>query len=82
MTCKEMVDFLMDYTNGELPPQQASVFEQHLDRCPPCLEYLRSYRTTVRLGRDVCRAPDGPPPDDVPAGLIEAILDARRSASD
>ena len=81
MTCREMVDFLMDYANGELPPEQASVFEEHLDLCPPCLDYLDSYRTTVRLGKEVCLAPDGPPPDDAPPELIEAILVARSASA-
>ena len=81
MTCREMVEFLMGFTNGELPPAEARVFEEHLTQCPPCLDYLESYKTTVQLGRDVCLAPDGPPPDEVPAELIEAILAARKASS-
>ena len=81
MTCREMVEFLMGFTNGELPPAQARVFEEHLDLCPPCLDYLESYKTTVQLGRDACMAPDGPPPDEAPAELIEAILAARKASS-
>lgn len=78
MTCREMVEFLTDYTNGELPSEQLRIFEEHLDYCPPCIDYLDSYRTTVQLGREVCHDPDGPPPGDAPSELIEAILVARR----
>ena len=77
MNCREMVDFLMDYVNGELPDAQRESFETHLADCPPCIAYLDSYRETVRLGRAVC-ADDDETPDDVPPELIEAILAARR----
>ena len=43
MTCRELIDFIMEYLDGELPQEQRSVFEEHLKLCPPCLEYLESY---------------------------------------
>ena len=79
MTCREMVEFLTDYSNGELLPAQARIFEEHLDCCPPCLDYLETYKTTVRLGKAVCQIPDGPPPEDAPQELLRAILTARKA---
>jgi anti-sigma factor RsiW len=76
-----MVDFLMDYVNGELPSAQHESFEGHLAACSPCIAYLESYRETVRLGREVCCGPGDQVPDDVPPELIEAILSARLSGS-
>ena len=78
MTCREFVDFLMAYDEGELPEDQCARFEQHMSDCPPCITYLETYRETIRLGRQVCRDPEGPPPEDVPEGLIQAILAARK----
>ena len=78
MKCREFVEFLMAYDEGELPEDQRRLFEQHMSDCPPCVTYLETYRETVRLGHQVCRDPEGPPPEDVPEGLIQAILAARK----
>ena len=79
MTCRELVDFLMAYLDDELPEAQRAEFREHLGACPPCVTYLDTYRETVRLGREVCAAPDGPVPEDVPEQLVAAILRARRT---
>lgn len=81
MTCKEFIDFLMAYIEGELEPEAATVFEQHMQLCSPCVDYLESYRKTVELGRMVCVEDDADVPDDVPEGLVKAILEARKKLS-
>jgi len=78
MTCRDLVDFLMDYLSGELPPLQRTAFEEHLRDCPRCIAYLKSYQETVKLGRDAFRDRDEEVPDDVPEELVQAILAARR----
>ena len=75
---QELVEFLADYLDGELPDRTRSDFERHLARCPQCMEYLASYRETVRLGR-LAYDLDGPLPKGVPEELVEAILSSRRS---
>jgi anti-sigma factor RsiW len=77
VNCREFVDFLMAYLDAELPAAQAATFESHMGDCPSCETYLETYRETVRLGRTVCADPAGPVPEDVPDGLVEAILAAR-----
>ena len=79
MTCRELVDFLMEYLEGDLPEDTRSVFEEHVGFCPPCKAYLDTYRVTVTLGQGVCGDPEGPVPDDVPEQLVQAILAARAS---
>lgn len=79
MTCKELIDFLMDYVDGELPAGEARRFDQHLDACPQCAAYLASYRETVRLGKMICHPEEGELPPDIPEDLVEAILAARRA---
>ena len=54
-------------------------FEEHLDVCPECAGYVRSYRTTVALAKQVCRDDDRLPPE-VPEDLVSAVLEARRAA--
>jgi anti-sigma factor RsiW len=77
MTCQELVEFLMQYLDGELPEHQRAAFEEHLGVCPPCVHYLHTYREAVRVGRMVCKCPHGPVPEDVPEDLVQAILIAR-----
>ena len=78
MNCREFVEFLIDYIDGELPASQRDTFEEHMIDCPPCVTYLETYRETVRLGKSVCADPEGPVPEEVPEGLVQAILAARR----
>ena len=80
MTCKEFIDFLMAYLDGELEGDVAKVFEEHMHLCPPCVEYLESYKATVALGRQACCDETEVPPE-VPEGLIKAIQAARREQS-
>ncbi|MDH3686105.1 MAG: zf-HC2 domain-containing protein [Myxococcales bacterium] len=79
MTCQELADFLMAYDDGELPSDQRTVFDEHLQMCPPCLTYLETYRETVRLGKSLCDEPEGAPPPECPEALVNAILTARKS---
>jgi len=80
MTCREIVDFLMAYLDGELPAEQKALFEKHLGCCPPCVDYLESYRLTIRLEREAC-AGEGKGCEEVPEDLIRAILAARKQGS-
>jgi anti-sigma factor RsiW len=77
MTCRELVEFLMDYLEGELPEDSRSTFEEHIGFCPPCKAYLDTYKATVMIGQGVCADPEGPVPEDVPEQLVQAILLAR-----
>ena len=42
MTCRDVVEFLMNFLDGELPEQERARFEEHLCCCPPCVTYQRS----------------------------------------
>lgn len=79
MKCREFVEFLMAYDDGELPEDQRASFERHMRDCPPCVTYLETYRETVCLGHQLCQDPEGPVPEDVPEGLVQAILTARKA---
>lgn len=79
MTCRELIDFLMSYLDGELPEDVRAPFEHHLSRCPPCARYLRQYETTVAAGKAAFADADCDVPADVPEELISAILQSRRA---
>ena len=78
MTCREVIDFLMEYLSGELSAGEGAAFEQHLAECPDCATYLKSYEETIKLGKAVFADPEAPVPQDVPEELVQAILASRR----
>jgi len=80
ITCRELIDFLMDYSNGELPPAQRADFERHLAACAPCVNYLRTYEQSVRLGKSSFSDLGRPASDAIPEDLVQAILKSRDAA--
>ncbi|HET6373634.1 MAG TPA: zf-HC2 domain-containing protein [Candidatus Polarisedimenticolia bacterium] len=78
INCHDFVAFLMEYLEGELAPEQAEYFEAHLSICAACVNYLRTYRETIRLGKFAFTDPAADVPPEVPAELVQAILEARK----
>ena len=79
MTCREFIELLMDYLDGDLPEGQGAAFGEHLKICSACVDYLDSYKKAVELGQAVCAEEDASLPADVPDDLVQAILDARKA---
>lgn len=79
MTCQEVTEFLMAYLDGGLDPSTRLAFERHLSVCPACVNYLRSYETTVRLAKTVATDNRSPRAESPPEDLVQAILHARKS---
>jgi len=83
MNCRECIDFLMDYIDGDLPADQRGIFDAHLRSCPPCIEYLETYRRAVELGRQSCvHEEQAALPPGVPERLLEAIRRAKQQPDD
>jgi len=79
MKCKDFNEFLVEYLDGDLDEKTRTVFEAHLQMCPPCVGYLDSYQEVIRIGRACCCDPEASVPEDAPQSLIKAILAARRA---
>ncbi len=75
MTCQQLIEFICDYLEGELPQDQCAHFEMHLERCPCCKNYLVSYQQTIQAGKKACCQGERPP--SMPSELIQAIMAAR-----
>ena len=80
MTCKELIDILVDYVSEELEPEKQAEFDDHLAICPPCIVYIKTYRATIRIGKEAMRPPSEQVPLEIPESLVQAILAARRQA--
>ena len=79
ITCRELIEFLHLYLDGELPRDRVVEFERHLSVCDSCVHYLATYRETIALGKAACRDLDAPVGHEVPEELVAAIVSARRS---
>lgn len=78
MTCRDMVQFLMDYLSEELPNETREVFERHVNACPDCVTYLETYRETIVICRESFRLREDEVAPEVPEDLIQAILAAQK----
>ncbi|MBI3786068.1 MAG: zf-HC2 domain-containing protein [Deltaproteobacteria bacterium] len=76
MTCRELVDFLVDYLDGRLSADERTRFDEHLGDCPECVRYVKQYEETIRVSK-AAAATDDALGDDVPEQLVQAILAAR-----
>jgi anti-sigma factor RsiW len=76
LSCRELIEFLAAYLDGELAPAERTAFEIHLSVCPYCVDYLATYRETIRLGKQALVGASDVPVE-VPAELVDAILAAR-----
>ena len=74
ITCQEVVELVTDYVEGALPPEQAALFEQHLNFCDGCDWYVDQLRTTIAaVGRIE--------PEEVPPEMRTRLLAAFRDRS-
>lgn len=78
LTCKGVIDLLLEYMEGTLTPEVATELEQHVAECPACVAYLNTYRKTQELTGQVTRVPM---PEEMKARLREFLLEqlAKRS---
>ena len=74
ITCRQLIDFIVEYVDGALEETEKQEFERHLGTCPSCRNYLESYRTTMSLAKVSIT---DEPLDDVPEELVERILSRR-----
>ncbi len=72
MTCREAIEFVIDYLEGSLAPETRQEFERHLAVCVACVAYLRTYEQSIRMAK--ASFPDD---IDVPEELVQAILASR-----
>ena len=77
MTCREFIEFLMEYLLGEVDREK---FDAHLAVCPSCVNYLKTYQEAVKAGKTAFSDPDEQLPDEPPEDLIKAILASRDKA--
>jgi hypothetical protein len=74
ISCQELVELVSDYVEGALAPDEASLFEQHLNFCDGCVLYVDQVRKTISAVGELR-------PEHVPADTKEKLLTAFRDWS-
>ena len=49
LTCRELVELVTEYLEGALSPEERMRFDDHVERCTGCRNYLDEMRETIRL---------------------------------
>jgi anti-sigma factor RsiW len=78
MTCREAIDFLMQYLDGELSPEVRAEFDHHLAICKSCTAYLQTYQETVLLGKAAIADEEQDATAQLPEDLVLAMLASLR----
>ncbi len=78
LTCRQIIDFVQAFLDGELPLREQTIFELHLTICTECKNYLQSYQSTQALSK--MAADVEPEVKPIPEELVKAILAARKNS--
>lgn len=79
LTCKQLIEALVDYVDGRLSLSQRFAIMLHLFCCGHCSSYLQDYRSTIKASQQAMAPKDEPPAIEVPEEFVQAVLKARRN---
>ena len=74
MNCRELVQLLCEFIDGDLTAEQVREIEEHLCGCPPCGIYVETYRLTITLTK---KLPCKPLPPQVAERLRAVVAKAK-----
>ena len=53
ISCKDVVDLIMDYIENNLDPETVKDFDMHIDGCGCCHGFINTYKKTVSLTHQI-----------------------------
>ena len=74
--CKECLDLLYDYIEGSLDQETTDSLEEHFQECPPCISFMKTYKSTTMICRDTLNQ------IEVPVAVREALLKVLKENKD
>jgi anti-sigma factor RsiW len=51
ISCQQLIEYCLDYIEGELPDDEQARFRRHLGLCPDCVTFFETYRRTPEVSR-------------------------------
>jgi anti-sigma factor RsiW len=79
LVCREFVQLVTDYLEGDLPDAEHARFEAHLAECDGCTGYLADIRRVVG---SLHTMPVAPPDPHTREALLRAFHDLRGDAAE
>ncbi len=77
ITCRQLIESLLDYVEGNLETERRQGFDDHLKECGDCLSYLGSYLETLKVSRAaVLKSETEQGPQRIPEELVRSICEA------
>jgi hypothetical protein len=68
MTCRELIlDCLLEFEEGAMPEEERRELQLHFEMCPPCLNFLSTYRATGKTLKML-------KPTEIPPALAETVM--------
>jgi len=68
VTCQKLIlDQLLAYEDGSMPESERQDFRRHIDMCPPCVEFLKTYQATGKTLKML-------KPREIPVDLAKAVV--------
>lgn len=71
LTCEELVELVSDYLEGAMSPEERLRFEDHVEICEGCRNYLEQMRKTILVTGHLRE-------EHVPGEAQERLLEAFR----
>jgi len=73
--CKRTVQFIEAYIEGDLPSEMRDRFDDHLEECPGCVIFIKTYKKTMRVAPKALGIPD------VPKDVFQMVLGVLRDSA-
>jgi anti-sigma factor RsiW len=67
ISCKQLIDFCVDYLEGDLPEEEKQDFRRHLGLCSHCVSFFETYQRTPQISREVLQT-------EMPRAVKESVL--------
>jgi anti-sigma factor RsiW len=77
--CESTFAALSGYLDGELPEADCVELERHIQGCDPCMEFVKSLRKSIQLGKQY---KPGDPAPSIPPEVKRNLESAYRSMLD
>jgi anti-sigma factor RsiW len=74
--CKECLELLHDYIEGELSTEVHASLEDHFKDCPPCIAFLSTYKATIHMSRTTLKSNDIP---DIVKERLKEFVDKNKA---